>query len=65
MCFAAATFFSEKEDRTWVYMSDWSITARVRTGLSRAALPRLGPDSVAWKRSTGKNKSQVTETDSV
>ncbi len=47
--------FSVKSDSTCVYMSDWSITAWVRTGLLEVVLERLGPDSIAWERKTTKN----------
>lgn len=44
-----STFLSVNEDRTCVYMSDWSMTAWVRTGHLGAVPPRPGPDPAACK----------------
>lgn len=52
MCVCLCTFLSVNDDRTCVYMSDWSMTAWVLTGRFWAALPRLGPDSIAYERQT-------------
>lgn len=49
MCVCLCTLLSVKDDRTCVYMSDWSMTAWVLTGRFWAALPRLGPDSIAYE----------------
>lgn len=46
---APPTFLSVNADRTCVYMSDWSMTACVRTGRFWAPPPRLGPDSTACR----------------
>lgn len=53
---SVCTFLSVKDDRTCVYMSDWSMTAWVLTGRFWAALPRLGPDSIACKHNKYEHK---------
>lgn len=49
---ASPTFFSVNPDRTWVYMSDWSTTAWVRTGLLSSGPLRLCPASTACTQTT-------------
>ena len=49
---ASPTFFSVNTERTWVYMSDWSTTAWVRTGLLSSGPLRLCPASMACTQTT-------------